>query len=388
MKKTLIIMVLLLAVFMGGCGKSESKYYLNEDFLSDEVDVVYETKEKNNGWGKYQVEESGLNGDALELGAGGKATAVSQEEFSEIVKIYRDRLDAMETAYALGYDAKKATNVKIKIAKEKIGLPVLAILDIGRPDEIVVVSAMSDLKFDGISNFSYEKGSDGRFVFTVDVPEKAQAEYASYIKSNVGAQVYLKLGELTFSKTEISEDMPADKITFTGFTFFGNPEKNGINEFDYEYIAKLASQIVNDFNSNVFTSFTGSADEDMVYDVPYITEMDEYIADIAQEAYPGVRITRRSIANELEFYYKDMENQVLGAAEGLRRSQELFELCNFDGGAYSEVVFKWPAHGSPMECDFIIFKKQDGEMICRLFSDNLSEEIYSVPFFKDRMVEK
>lgn len=58
-------------MLLTGCSQStKTEYYKNTDFVSEDGKTIFETADKNLGWGKYQKNESDLGENVIELEAG------------------------------------------------------------------------------------------------------------------------------------------------------------------------------------------------------------------------------------------------------------------------------------------------------------------------------
>lgn len=352
-----------------------SGHYVNSDFVpSDENSTLYETSAKSIGRGMYQVDESDLTGECLELTAG-YITAGNKSDFEAKVAKFKEKLDILESKYAFGYSDDEGTTVDIKIEGAKLGLPVFALLNVTSTYSNKIYSQMGDLEINTVENLSYTLNADSAFEITVEIPERDRETLQSYISKNPGAPLYFKCGELTFSHVEITPDMPADKITFTGFDFLGS----NVNEADYEYIMKLAQHNVNESEEGAFTmSFPTFIEDDTSYSLPYVTPMDEIIISKVNSLYSDAQFIREDVRNRISIKF-DVDPSVVSVEECLARVQTLYGECSFDDGAYSSVAFKWLSDEEYMN-NYVIFTKRDGKMICTGYPDRIAADVETHPF--------
>lgn len=66
--------------------------------------------------------------------------------------------------------------------------------------------------------------------------------------------------------------------------------------------------------------------------------------------------------------------------------EQIYTVCDFDGGAYSSVGFSWPEEESDAmsKNNFVIFTKKDGKMICKP-SDKIADIVKGTSFFYKHM---
>ncbi len=363
-------LVICLLCTLVGCG-SKTEYYKNTEYKPQNAnEVVYETKDKNLGWGKYQKEVSELGEGSIELQAATIALAKTKEAFDNNVCKLKERLDILESNYALGYTGDDGDIVTVKMDSAKLGLPVFAILNIHNPSFHSVVSTLGDLSISEVKNFTYSLGENGRYDMTVEVPEAKQNELKQYIAQNADTALYLKLGELTFSSVMIKEDMPADKITFNGLNFLGSTA----NEADYEFILKLTEYVFNNPSDGFFTmAFPTEVTEGVTYTIPYITPMDEAIIANINALYSDTSFTRNNVKNNITIRFNiDPEKENTFAC--LNRIYKLYEACEFDGGAYATISFTWPS-GDGVTNHYVMFTKKDGKMVCTGYADKIADAV-------------
>ncbi len=376
MKKTLFILSLVAILILSGCG--DNKGYVNKPFLSeDEETVVYESLTKNLTWGKYQSDEDALPEGAVELAAE-SIYAESEEDFTAVVADLKGKLDVIKIPYAFGYAGKRAHEVSVKLEAEKIGLPILALLNVNSQHENGIVSSMGDFSIYDIKNLRYTPGENNKYDITVDIPELYSEEFEKYCKENIGRLLYLKLGVISFSSTVITEDVKKDSITFHGMNFLG---KN-TDETKYEVIMELAEYVVNKNYDGIRSTvnFGLAVERETKLGIPYITELDETLIERLSTAYPEVSFTRRGVANVIDLRFEDYDNKALTTEDYFRKIEDIYKICNFDDGSYSDVSFSWPSLEKDGYGDCISFYKYDGKMKCSYISDRVEYKAKNDPF--------
>jgi len=382
MKKTALLLSVVMLMALCGCGAS-TQYYTNKAFLSEDTDtIVYETSDTNVNWGEYQENKDALTGRCVELSAE-SVTAVDETEFSSIVKKFKDKMDVLEVPYAVGYNGDRAQKIHIQIEGEKIGLPILALLNINSSYDNVIVSGLGDFRASGVNSLKYELGNDNKYVISVGVPETYQNDFEKYCANNIGKALYLKLGDMTFSSTQITENMSKETVDFHGFSFLG---KNA-DEPSYEIIMKLADYAVNNKyeKPNNSTSFGLSIEGETLYGIPYVTELDEVIIGKVNEKYPDVTFRRRGVENRIEFTFENSNKEVLRTEDYFDKVEDIYTMCNFDDGAYADIYFTWSSSEKKGYSDSVTFYKTGGKMICGYVSERIEEKANLNPFLLNHM---
>ncbi len=384
MKKISLILVAVLVMCLTGCGSSID-YYVNEAFVSEDTDTItYETEGLNVTWGEYQVDKDSLEGRCVELSAGG-IFMVTEEEFVTASQKFKDKMDVLKVPYAVGFSGERADRLSIQIDAEKIGLPILALLNINGSYENSIVSGMGDFKVSNLENFQYEMGDDGDYIISVTVPEMNLSDFNKYCAENVGKTLYLKLGNMTFSSGNITEETTENVMKFKGMSFLG---KNAV-EKDYEVIMELAQYVVNTEYTTPHTSisFGLSIEGETLYGIPYITELDEDIVARVGEKYPDVTFRRRGVENRISFEFDNSSKEVLETEDYFEKIEDIYTMCNFDGGAYSDISFSWSSCEKNGYGDSVSFYKNDGKMICVYVSERIEAKANANPFLSSHMKE-
>lgn len=381
MKKFALLLIIMMAVLCG-C-QTSTKYYTNKAFLSEDTETItYETTSNNINWGKYQENKENLSGICVELAAE-RVNVADEAEFADIVKKFKSKLDVLEIPYAVGYNGERAHCINIQIDGEQIGLPVLALLNINSSYNNVIVSSLGDFRASGVNSLKYELGSDNRYVISVGVPETYQDDFEKYCSENIGKALYLKLGDMTFTSTNITEDMPKETVDFHGFSFLG---KN-VDESTYEIIMKLAEYVVNNEyeKPNNSTSFGLSIEGETLYGISYVTELDEILIDKINEKYPDVTFQRRGVENRIAFTFENSSKEVLTTEDYLAKVEDIYSMCNFDDGAYSDIYFTWSSCEKKGYADSVSFYKSNGKMICGYVSERIEEQADENAFLSAHM---
>lgn len=370
-------------MLLTGCSQStKTEYYKNTDFVSEDGKTIFETTDKNLGWGKYQKNESDLGENVIELEAGYIALSQSKEDFDKKVEAFRDRLDVLESEYALGYRTEEGDVITIKMDDSKLGLPVFALLNVNSPLDVMVVSQLRELQIADIRNIDYKVSSNSKYEVTVEIPENKQSALAEFTKEHIGETLYLKIGDLTFSSTTITETTADNKLIFEGFSFLGS----NANEINYEFIMKLAEYVVDNPCDGDFTmSFPKEVEDEVSYKVPYITQMDEFIIATVSGLYNDTKFTREGIENSIKFYF-EIDPNTTSVISCLNRIYRIYDECNFEEGAYSRVSFAWPS-GKTGYNDYVSFSKKNGKMVCTNYSDRIKKEVEQDSFIS-RYIEK
>lgn len=387
MKNKVIIKILAClsagTMLLTGCSQStKTEYYKNTDFVSEDGKTMFETAEKNLGWGKYQKNESDLGDNIIELEAGYIARSQSKEDFNKKVEAFKDRLDVLESEYALGYRTEEGDVITIKMDDSKLGLPVFALLNVNSPLDVMVVSQLRELQIADIRNIDYKVSSNSKYEVTVEIPENKQNALAEFTKEHIGETLYLKIGDLTFSSTTITETTVADKLIFEGFSFLGS----NATEINYEFIMKLAEYVVENPCDGDFTmSFPKEVEGEVSYNVPYVTQMDELIIATVSGLYNDTKFTREGIENSIKFYF-EIDPNTTSVISCLNRIYRIYDECNFEKGAYSRVSFAWPS-GKTGYNDYVSFSKKNGKMVCANYSDRIKKEVEQDGFIS-RYIEK
>lgn len=382
MKKIALILSMVMVLSLCGCGTS-TKYYTNEAFLSEDTETItYETTGNNVNWGEYQQNKDALTGRCVELSAE-SVTAVDEEEFSNIVKKFKNKMDVLTIPYAVGYNGDRAQRIHIQIEGEKIGLPILALLNINSSYDNVIVSGLGDFRASGVNSLKYELGADNRYVISVGVPETYQSDFEKYCADNIGKSLYLKLGDMTFSSTQITENMSKETVDFYGFSFLG---KN-VHEPTYEIIMKLADYTVNNQyeKPNNSTSFGLSIEGETLYGIPYVTELDEVLIERVNAKYPDVTFRRRGVENRIEFSFDNSSKEVLRTEDYFDKVEDIYTMCNFDDGAYSDIFFTWSSCEKKGYSDSVTFYKTGGKMICGYVSERIEDKASLNSFLLNHM---
>ena len=297
--------------------------------------------------------------------------------------IHKEKIDALELPYAAGYTGERANEINIKIDADKIGLPVLALWNISSSYDKSVVSELGDFKATGIDSLTYELGADKKYVITVGIPEAKQEDFAKYCAANVGKSMYLKLGSMTFSSAEITDNMEKGSIDFKGFSFVG---KNA-DDSKYESVMKLAEYVVNKVPGEARneTSFGLSVEGEIKYGIPYVTELDQEIMELVNAKYPDVEFRRKGVENRISFNFANSHNEDLTTEEYFNRVEDIYTMCNFDEGAYSDISFSWSSSEKEGYGDSVAFYKTNGKMVCGYVSERIEEKANSNAFFIDHM---
>lgn len=380
MKKTTLTSALSVLVFImmiaGGCSGVSEKYYVNTEFISADTNAtIYETADKNISWGVYQKEVGSLNDICIELPAANIVLAKDKEEFADNVYAIKDKLDILESEYALGYSGDKGQNITVTIDPSKLGLPVFALLNLDNTTRSCVISEMGDVSV-YIMDFAYTLNSDGIFNMTVTL-DKSSSEYKKledYIPGHIGESLYLKLGELTASSCIITEDILKKNITFTGLSFLGD----NIAESDYEYLMEIVKFAFINPDEYVYgMNFPTEIKDNEQYAVPLITKSDNEIRKITDSLYDDVILTRNSIKNNITIHF-NINPEEESDYQCIDRIVRLYEACEFDKGAYSTVSFTWPT-GEDNKNDYAIFSKKDGLMTGSSCSASIEEKIKGDP---------
>ncbi len=382
MKKIGILLALVIVIVLSGCGTS-TKYYTNDaPSPKNTSKIAYETSGNNVNWGEFQENKDSLTGRCVELSAE-SVTAVDEEEFSNIVKKFKDKMDVLEVPYAVGYNGDRAQRIHIQIEGEKIGLPILALLNINSSYDNVIVSGLGDFRASGVNSLKYELGNDNKYVMSVGVPETYQNDFEKYCAENIGKALYLKLGDMTFSSTQITENMSKETVDFHGFSFLG---KNS-DEPTYEIIMKLAEYAVNNIyeKPNNSTSFGLSIEGETLYGIPYVTELDEVLIERVNAKYPDVTFRRRGVENRIEFTFENSNKEVLRTEDYFDKVEDIYNMCNFDDGAYADIYFTWSSCEKKGYSDSITFYKTGGKMICGYVSERIEEKANLNPFLLNHM---
>ena len=383
MKKYSVIILMILLICLTGC-KSSSNRYINKEFLSENTsEVKYETKEQNVSWGDNQSEVTEISELSVILSAGVVA-GTTKEELENNVKAFKKKLDFIDVPYALGYSGKEASYVDIKIDASKIGLPVLALLNVSNETDRAVVSQMGDMKITKLTDFAYRENANGGYDFTVKIPESEINKLNDFCKQHTGEGLYLKIGALPFSGCVITDDTYAENLVFENMIFLGKSAK----QTDYEKIAKLAEYVMNTDSKDLYPMrFDLDANEldgeVLQYGIPYITEMDEQVLESTSQIMPGIKLKRQGVENGITLWFDRESSGNMSLYEYLEKAEQIYTACNFDSGAYSNVGFSWPSEGSIIN-DFVIFEKKDGKMICRS-SDEIADIVKGTPFFYKHM---
>lgn len=382
MKKIGIFLTLVIVIVLSGCGTS-TKYYTNEPFLSEDTDtIVYETASNNVNWGEFQENKNALTGRYVELSAE-SVIAVDEAEFSNIVKKFKNKMDVLEIPYAVGYNGDRAQKINIQIEGDKIGLPILALLNINSSYRNAIVSELGDFRASGVNFMKYELGSDNKYLISVGVPKSYQNDFEKYCAENVGKALYLKLGDITFSSTQITENMSKENVDFHGVSFLG---KNA-EEPKYEMVMKLAEYAVNNKyeKPNNSTSFELSIEGENLYGIPYITELDEVLIERVNAKYPDVAFKRRGVDNRIEFVFKNSSKEVLRTEDYFDKVEDIYTMCNFDDGAYADIYFTWSSCEKKGYSDSVIFYKTGGKMICGYVTERIEEKANLNSFLSNHM---
>ena len=382
MKKYSVVILMILLVCLTGCG-SKSNRYVNKEFLSENTnEVKYETKERNISWGNNQAEMSEISESSVILSAGG-VVGTTKEELENNVKAFKKKLDFIDVPYALGYSGNEASYVDIKIDASKIGLPVLALLNVSNETDRAVVSQMGDMTITKLTDFTYTQNANGGYDFSVKIPESEINKLNDFCKQHIGEGLYLKIGALPFSKCVITDDTTAENLVFENMIFLGKNTK----QTDYEKIAKLAEYVMNTDSKDLYPmSFNLDADkldgEVLQYGIPYITEMDEQVLENASQIMPGIKFERRGVKNNITLWFDRNSTDELSVYKYLEKVEQIYTACDFDGGAYSSVGFSWPSEESDTisKNNFVIFTKKDGKMICKP-SDKIADIVKGTSFF-------
>ena len=386
MKKYSVVILMILLVCLTGCG-SKSNRYVNKEFLSENTnEVKYETKEQNISWGNNQAEMSEISEPSVILSAGG-VVGTTKEELENNVKAFKKKLDFIDVPYAVGYSGKEASYVDIKIDASKIGLPVLALLNVSNETDRAVVSQMGDMTITKLTDFAYTQNANGGYDFKVKIPESEINKLNDFCKQHIGEGLYLKIGTLPFSKCVITDDTTAENLVFENMIFLGKNTK----QTDYEKIAKLAEYVMNTDSKDLYPmSFNLDADkldgEVLQYGIPYITEMDEQVLENASQIMPGIKFERRGVKNNITLWFDRNSTEELSVYKYLEKVEQIYTACDFDGGAYSDVCFSWPSEDSDTMAknNFVIFTKKDGKMICKP-SDKIADIVKGTSFFYKHM---
>lgn len=382
MKKIALFLSVIMVITLCGCGTS-TKYYTNKAFLSEDTEAItYETSSNNVNWGEYQENKEDLTGRCVELSAE-SVVAVDETEFANIVKKFKNKLDVLEIPYAIGYNGDRAHRIHVQIEAEKIGLPILALLNINSSYDNVIVSGLGDFRASGVNSLKYELGADNKYLISVGVPETYQNDFEKYCAENIGKALYLKLGDMTFSSTLITEDMTKETIDFHGFSFLG---KN-VNELTYEIIMKLADYAVNyKYESpNNSTSFGLSIEGETLYGIPYVTELDEVLIERVSAKYPDVTFRRRGVENRIEFTFENSSKEVLRTEDYFDKIEDIYTMCNFDDGAYADIYFTWSSCEKKGYSDSVTFYKTGGKMICGYVSERIEDKANLNSFLLNHM---
>lgn len=372
MKKflSILIVAVMLVGLMSACGEKEyiNKGFVTKDFRSP---VIYETVDKNVTWGTFQKNYEDVQ-NAVELRIGTEGYIKSEEEFVECIKIAKARLDALESNYAFGYNDDNGGRFYAYIEKEKLGLATFGLLNVYGASDCKIVSQMKDLEIGYVENASYRINENSKIELTVEVPESDRESFGAYIKDNIGMPLYLQIGKLTYSSTTVTESMASDKVTFTGLMFIGS----GKNEADYEFFGKLAQTVINNAECGYSTALPEAIDQNDEYPIEFVTYMDECVKANIAALYDDVRVGRWSLESSI-FIIIDGEKYNLSDEEYLDRVEEIYRACEFEKGAYSEVVFKLNLSNG------VTFQKKDGEMVCVYYDDNIATLVEAHPFISE-----
>ncbi len=374
----LLVCVMILASFTGCMKKDEG--YINKDFIPEDelLGRFYETKDKSIGWGRYQKNLEDLGSNCIEIYAGYLYSTETKEEFDTKVKMFKKELDMLGSEYAFAYYGDKGNLFTVTIEKSKLGLPTFALFNINYSYQNTIVSQMGDLTIEKIENLNYIVNEDLKLEVTIDIPEGRRDEFENYIKENVGKMLYLKLGDLTFSAKAITENMDSASVTFTGVLFLGSD----VDESQYQFLARLAQYNVNNKNEGEYImGFPTVVEDGDEYDVKYVTYMDECVVNNLNSLYDDALFERRDIENKIKIHF-DIDYTVVYDEECLDRVEEVYELCDFDLGAYSEITFTWPSEEKGYN-DYVIFTKRNGKMLCTGYSDRMKSTVEYHHFVKN-----
>ena len=152
--------------------------------------------------------------------------------------------------------------------------------------------------------------------------------------------------------------------------------ESGKNEADYEFFGKLAQTVINNAECGYSTALPESIDQNDEYPIEFVTYMDECVKANIAALYNDVRVGRWSLESSI-FIVIDGEKYNLSDEEYLDRVEEIYRACEFEKGAYSEVVFNL----NLSNC--VTFQKKDGEMVCVSYDDNIATLVEAHPFISE-----
>ena len=267
MRKYSAVIGMLLFLCFTGCG-AEPEAYVNEDFLSENTtEIRYETKEHNISWGSYQSEVTELAETSVVLMAGGVGST-TKKEVERHVKACKKKLDLIQVPYAFGYWGSEGTQVSVQMDAAKIGVPVLALLNVSHRQDRAVASQTGAPIVTGVTDFTAAVNANGGYDFRVKIPESEIDQLNDFCKGHRGETLYLKLGDLLFSKCRITEGTNGGNLVFENMIFLGEDAK----QTDYESLVTLAEYVMNTDDRELYPiRFPLDADR-ADYGIPYVTE--------------------------------------------------------------------------------------------------------------------
>lgn len=362
-----------------------------------------EWETESTAMGKNQ--EKSIDGDAVTFEYTPSAYTLSYmegDEYDEYIQIIKERLDALDTPYAIGYNGIEQRTIVVKISPEKMSS------DFGRlifgTNEGTIYTQFKSLSA-SINEMEVIEDHNGAPALKVKFYDSKAELYATYslsreesydvtfgdeepteiVDDGTAKPVYLVINDVNVASADLSEMSDDNTLIFSNFLFAGD-EKITKDDIDVLNMFKVAKE--------TYTYIATSSDEDFNIEIKHYDGKKEVTDEIkwgydAKNEFDNEMIKKvEKLGHNMTFSPGKRNTAVIEINvkinDGLAKNfceevKTVYNECGFGDGAYAGVIFKVKNEGKKSTADRcrLVFSKDSYDKVELTYMDYISGPTFS-----------
>lgn len=332
-------------------------------------DYIWETVDSVHGYqSAYQVNEDEVSAPYIifEVDVQLGFNTISKEDFNTTVRILKDRLDVLESPYAIKYEKDIGGQYKVwvKTGTDRMGAPIFQMLAYRKDGKNYVIPTITsqDGSFNvfNVEDFSFKKRLSGEYDMFVTTKgtyldseiykdyESKYNKFVEFMNSHIGENMYWVYGGTAFATLHIDKELISDFEKSNGFRFselsFLNdrkPEKEESYLLKLLYVSLKGEQYPSDISiQNEYSlEFSDGANEtDLGYHIN--TAVDESLRNTVTALHanslcytPAIVVTGSKM--QIDIFYDESEFSDVEFAKLVKKIYE--SNTAISGAAYQDV---------------------------------------------------
>lgn len=281
----------------------------------------------------------------LQYAADGEFT---EGEFADAVKTLKDRLDALDTPYALGYTqgAGAGYDLSVRLGPERLGEELIYALP--KTVHMSVQGAFDELltsySIGGIELVRQEDGSCAVEVTPTEQTDREKlAETAQNVADSGDGMVYLCMGEMRLAQAEMSAAFDGETIRFDNLSYWGRDSLTEEDRFLADFLGALSRSAQLSSGGQYYNlqySYFDGCDVEDVGVLYTVEEQAETYGAIVEEVWPGAQwaMLKGDLTTGMSLrVYLDLELDQQFPQRANQLIQRLYQACDMTSGALPDL---------------------------------------------------